>query len=191
MAEGIYFGTNFFGDHEGDWDPALKERSGGRFSGAFWLEGIKAFSKDGGGCVPLITQGGFLQRWMVSRRLFVIISTLDEQTDCLLTDANILHFRVEVDANSPSVDVLLRKYNDVSRTLHLDLKLFFVSISELPCPLTSSILVSLAIIKLTVLQCIPPAPGDLSSPGFHSLASFGSLQILEMSLLSMPPWPYH
>lgn len=66
----------------------------------------------------------------MSRMLFVIISTLDEQTDCLLTDANILYFRVEVDANSPPVDVLLREHNDVSRTLHLDLKLFFVSISE-------------------------------------------------------------
>lgn len=94
----------------------------------------------------------------MSKMLFVIISTLNEQTDCLLTEVNIYHFRVEVDANSPSVDVTLRKHNDVSRTLHLDLKLFFVSVSQLPCPLTSSTLVFLAIIKLTVLQYIPSAP---------------------------------
>lgn len=61
MAEGVYFGTNFFGDYEGDWDPSLRELSGGRFSGAFWLEGIKSFSKGGGGCVLLIPQGGFLR----------------------------------------------------------------------------------------------------------------------------------
>lgn len=53
----------------------------------------------------------------MSRMFFVIMSTLDEQTDCLLTDMNKLHFRVEVGAH------------DVARALHLDLELSSASLS--------------------------------------------------------------